>query len=1017
MRITAFSVKNFQFTLVFFVMLAALGWNAFQQMPRSEDPIFPIPVVIVTSVYPGADPADMEKLVSDPLEDAIANLDDVKHIWSQSENGLSVVRVEFQWDKDAEKKYDEAIREIQATRSKLPADLAMFKIEKASPGLVSIMQMALVSPNASTREMRERAKELKDRLERVKGVRDTDIWGLADSEVQIALDPVRLARFHISLNRVSDLLKSDNRNIPGGAIEISARRFNIKTSGSYQNLDEIANTVIAQNQGQLVHLRDVATVRWADQEANYISRFNGKRAVFITASQKDQQNIFKVRDDLMVEIEAFKKTLSPDMRLEIGFDQSTNVDHRLTRLGEDFAIALGLVLLTLLPLGLRASGVVMISIPLSLALGMSMLYFSGFSLNQLSIAGFVLALGLLVDDSIVVVENIARFMRQGYSRTEAAIAATEQISLAVLGCTATLLFAFLPLLFLPEGAGKFIRSLPAAVLFTIIASLLVSFTIIPFLASRFLKESDNEHGNKVLQVVMGGIHTIYRPLLNWALTNPRKTIVAAIIAFVSSLSLIPLIGFSLFPNADIPQLRITVETPDGSAVTETDRAVQFVETTLNKHQEIKNVFANAGHGNPRVFYNIFPQGQRSNWGELFVILNQYNPKTTPQLYETLRKELAAYPAARIIVQPFENGPPIDAPIAIRLTGAELDVLRAQAARIEATMKHTTGTRDVVNPLRLARTDIDLGVDSEKAAFYGLTAAEVDRNVRLAIAGEKIGDFRQANGDEKDITIRLPLSNGQQRLSALEGLSITNAAGASIPLQQITTPHFVTAPNVIQRYHRQRSVTLTAYAQAGFNAEVITQQILLALNKTALPAGYQIKAAGQVEARQESFAGMNTAAMIAIFGILAVLILEFGNFKSTLIVAGVIPLGILGGIVALFGSGYSLSFTAMIGFIALIGIEIKNSILLVDFTNQLREQGIELLEAIQQAGEIRFLPILLTSLTAIGGLIPLATQGSALYSPMAWVIIGGLLASTFLARLVTPVLYLLLAPPMKSEAGC
>ncbi|MDP1776935.1 MAG: efflux RND transporter permease subunit, partial [Moraxellaceae bacterium] len=389
-------------------------------------------------------------------------------------------------------------------------------------------------------------------------------------------------------------------------------------------------------------------------------------------------------------------------------------------------IAVGLVMITLLPLGLRAAGVVMVSIPLSMAMGVALLYFSGFSLNQLSIAGFVLALGLLVDDSIVVTENISRFLRLGYSRKEAAIKATGQIYLAVLGCTATLLFAFLPLFFLPEGAGKFIRSLPAAVTFTVIASLVVSLTIIPFLASRWLAKEEAPEGNKVLQLVMRGIHTVYRPLLAWALNHPRKTISFAALAFVATLGLVPLMGMSLFPNADTPQLRITVETPTGSSLEETDRAVRFVEQILLSSPEVKSVFANAGRGNPRIFYNVFPTETRSNVGDLFIELHEYHNKRTPAFHEQLRQAFSDYPGARIIIKPFVNGPPIDAPIAIRVIGPEIDELRKLALTIEQIIHNTPGARDVGNPARLLRTDLDLNIDREKAAQLGIPLIDIDR---------------------------------------------------------------------------------------------------------------------------------------------------------------------------------------------------------------------------------------------------------------------------------------------------
>jgi len=1005
----AFAVRRWQFTLVVFALLIALGVASFMSIARSEDPSFPFPAATITLVWPGANPADMERLIVKPLEDAVNTLDNVKKIQSSAFDGLAVVHTEFYYGSDPEKKQDEVIREFNRIRSSLPADIAQIDIRKDSPGNVNIVQMALVSDTASWRTLKEKAQNLKDAFESVPGVRTAETWAFPQPEVRVAIDLLRLGRSGVSLAQVIQAVSGQSVNVPGGAVEVGLRRYNLRTSGSYTSLAQIADTVVGAGGGRLVKVSDIAEVSWQTEEYAYTGRFDGKRAVFITANQKDNTNIFKVRDGIYAKLADFERTLPADIKLERGFDQSRNVAARLDRLGEDFAIAIGLVLLTLLPLGLRAAGVVMISIPLSLAIGVALLFMSGFSLNQLSIAGFVLALGLLVDDSIVVVENIARHVRSGYSRIEAAIKATDQIYLAVLGCTATLVFAFLPLLFLPEGPGEFIRSLPAAILFTVLASLLVSLTIIPFLASRMLRDRDSTE-SALLKRLMNFIHGVYGPALRWALAKPKSTLLVALALFALVCATIPMIGFSLFPSADVPQFVIRVDAPDGSSVAETDRALRFVEARLAEQSAVKHWYTHLGHGTPFVYYNYFPQGRSANIGEVFVELHEFDPKTTPKLFEALRARFNDYAAARITLKQFEQGPPIDAPVAIRIVGPEIEGLRSIAAQVEQVLKSTPGTRDVNNPVRLLRTDLNLGIDTQKAGLLGVSALEVNRTVRLAVAGLAAGQFRATNGDEYDITLRLPMRE-RPTIEALDSIEVSSANGHQVPLRQISNPRFETVTNSITRYNRERQVTVSAYTQPGFNTARVTAAAVKKLDSIGLPPGYRFVVAGEVEAQQESFGGLLPAILVAVFGILAVLVLEFGSFRSTLIVAGVIPLGITGALLALLATGYTLSFTSIIGMIALVGIEIKNSILLVDFTNRLRARGMPLDQAIQEAGEVRFLPILLTSATAIGGLLPLAVQGSGLYSPLAIVIIGGLISSTLLARLVTPVMYKLLPPPV------
>jgi multidrug efflux pump subunit AcrB len=1026
----SFAVRRWQFTLVVFALMIALGVATLATMPRAEDPTFPFPAVTITVVYPGAEPADMERVVVKPIEDAINSLENVKKLQSSAFDGVAVIHTEFFYGQDPEKKQDEVIRELNRLRPELPQDLARIEIRKANPGLVNVLQMALVSDRADYRTLKEKAEDLRDLIETVRGVRTAEIWALPAPEVRVAVDLQRLAAQGVTLGRLEQALRARSVDVPGGAVELGTRRYNVKTTGSFASLEQIADTVVGAAGGRAVHVRDVAAVSWATEAHDYLGRYNGRRAVFVTANQKDNQNLFATRDAIRAKVDAWEKTLPPDIRLERGYDQSKNVAHRLNRLGADFGIAVALVALTLLPLGLRAAGVVMISIPLSLAIGLAALNFAGFSLNQLSIAGFVLALGLLVDDSIVVVENIARWVREGHDRVAAAVRATDQIWLAVLGCTATLMFAFLPLLFLPEGAGEFIRSLPAAVLFTIGASLLVALTVIPFLASRLLRAGGSAPApaapwrrrlakladrfdrlaDRLLAAVMGAIHRIYGPALHFALAQPRRTLAAAGLVFALSVATVPLIGFSLFPTADIPQFMVRVEAPQGASIGETDRAVRFVEAELKARPEVHQWFAHVGHGSPFVYYNEFPTSYAANVGEVFVELTRWDPHSSPAVLEELRARLAAYPAARITIKQFEQGPPIEAPIAIRIVGPELERLRTLAAEVEAVLKANPATRDVGNPVRLLRTDLNLGIDPQKAALLGVPSAEADRTVRLAIAGLPAGRFREKNGDEYDITLRLPMAE-RPTLDALDVIEVGSLTGRQVPLRQIARPRFETAANEITRYNRERQVTVSAYVKPGFNTAQVTDQVVRALARVELPPGYRFDLGGQAQAQQESFGGILPAVMIATFGILAVLVLEFGSFRSTLIVAGVVPLGVTGALLALLVTGNTLSFTSIVGMIALVGIEIKNSILLVDFTNQLRAEGLSLDAAIERAGEIRFLPILLTSATAIGGMLPLALQGSGLYSPLAIVIIGGLLSSTLLARLVTPVMYKLLPPPV------
>lgn len=1016
-HVSELAVKRWQFTLVVFGMLLALGATSLLAIPKSEDPTFPLPVFVVVAVLPGASPTDLEQLVVDPIEERVQTLDELSRVDTEIRDGLAVIRVEYEAGVDVPRKEDELRRELEAVRPTLPAELVRLDLNAANAANVNIVEVGLVSETASYGELDRLARALESRLESVPGVGEATIAGLPDQEVRVELDALRLRALGISPAEVLGAIGAESRSLPAGSLDAGARRFTVQTRGDYETVDEVRDTVVRAGGGRVVRVRDVAEVTFGDAEAVHVTRVNGRRAVVVAVNQREGQNIFTVRDGIRSALEDFRGTLPAGVTLESTFDQSMNVEHRLSDFARDFILAILLVLLTLLPLGVRASVVVMISIPLSIAVGLTMLYGAGYGINQLSIVGFVIALGLLVDDSVVVVENIARFLRMGYAPREAAIAATKQITLSVLGCTATLILAFVPLLALPGTAGQFIRSLPLAVVLTVAASLFVSLTIVPFLASRILKPEKHEHGNIVFRAMMRVIEGSYRPILERALRWPKLTLLLAALLFAGSLALVPRIGFSLFPKAGTPQFLVRIETEDGASLAETDRATRFVERVLAGHDEIAWQVANVGKGNPLIYYNVQVQNERANVGEVFAALREFDPDRSPALFDRIREELAAYPGARIRLVEFENGPPLEAPIAMRLRGDDVGALADAAARVEAVLAETPGTRDVVNPTRERRTDVRVRVDEDRAAALGVIASEIDRAVRLALGGVPAGRFR-AEDDEEARDIRVVFAreshDGRPTLATLDHVFVPTRAGGAVALSAIADLVLEPSPTTIRHFDGERSTTVTAFTATGANTDRVTQEIVRRLEGVALPRGVRLEVAGEVESRAESFGGIGTAIIAAVFGILAVLVLEFRTFRGTLIVASVIPLGVVGGLAALLLTGNTLSFTAMIGFVALMGIEVKNSILLVDFTNKLREDGMDLDTAIQKAGETRFVPILLTTLTAIGGLIPLALERSPLYSPLAWVILGGLVSSTLLARVVTPIMYKLIPPAVGSE---
>jgi multidrug efflux pump subunit AcrB len=1012
-----FFVKNWQFTFIVFIAVMVLGINALINMPRGEDPPFNAPIFTVVIVYPGTNPKDMEKLIIDPIEEEIYQLGDIKKLNSTIREGLAVVYIEFNYGVDIERKYNDVTREINKIRPDLPEGIVLLDIKKAASSDVAILQTAIVSDTASMQSMRIQAETLEKALEKIKNVKWAEIQAAPKRNIKVELDIERMQLLGLGLNQVLGLLQASNINIPGGNIELGEKTLNVKINSEASTIDDVKNTIIQMTpEGKILTLGQVANVYFINDDFDHIARYNGQRALWVITAMKDKKNIISTRKEIESVFKSFEPSLPKGISMIQAFDQEAGVRNRLGGLGRDFLIAIFLVLLTLLPLGTRASLIVMISIPLSLSIGLFALDLLGYTLNQLSIVGMVISLGLLVDDSIVVVENIERYMRKGISAKEAAISATSHIMVAILGCTATLILAFLPLANLPEGSGDFIRSLPMAVMVTVLASLFVSVTIIPFLSSLFLKShkaGEHPDGNWFFRAFKTYINSPYQRLLTWCMRHPLATLVGAMSIFGLSLLLVPILGFSLFPASEKPILTIDVETEIGSSLSHTDKVAHKVEQLLLSMPEVDHFTTNVGKGNPRIYYNEFQPQNASNLAQIitYMPLSSHVPEIEA-FAEKLRSSLNNIPGAKVKVKRFQQGPPITAPIELRISGGNLDTLKTLAEKVEGLMKVKSGSLYVTNVSKYQQTDLVIEIDKQKAGMLGLTGAEIAKTARLAMTGLEITQLKNEDSDSYKINVTMP-KNSYNAISTIEQIQITSLSGALVPLKNVASLALRPSPSSINHYNKERYAMVSSFVTNGNNVDKWTTEILEQVEKEVkLPVGYNIVAAGERESRQESFGGLGTILILTIFGLLAILILEFRTFKSTLIVLSVIPMGIIGAFVALYLAGETVSFVATVGIIALIGIEIKNSILMVDYTNGLREKGMPLYDAVMDGAETRFLPILLTSLTAIGGLIPLVLERSPLISPLAIVLIGGLISSTMLSRLVTPVLYQLIPPSVE-----
>ena len=588
MNFAKFSIENHHFMWIVVALLVVLGCISFFTMPKSEDPAVQPAGASVIVVYPGGSPADMEELAVEPVEKALNELVDIKTVAGEASDGLAIVAIEFETGSDPDEKYSDVTQKVNGIRSQLPENLLGLEIMKWSISDVYVLQLALVSDSASTRDLDDEAESIRQRIERVPGIRSVATWALPKQEVRVSVDLARLARLRIPLAQVMAAIQDANTNIPGGVVDVGAKRLSVKTSATFQSLDDIRSAAVHSAQGRVIRLRDVADVDWAAADSDHLGRFNGRRAVFITANQKDDTNIFRIFDKLRAVIEESRAKLPRGMALEVVFDQSQSVANRVNGFLRNLLEGIVLVGLVLLFAdSSRSSFIVILAIPLSCIVGIAILDWSGYGLQQVSIAGLVIALGMLVDDAIVVTDNISRFARSGSGKNEAAVLVTSQVGWAVTTATLTTILAFMPIILMRNITGSFIRSMPLTVVYTLAVSLFVSLTVTPNLAARMLNLNRESRYTAARRVLNRFIETRYRRALAFSLGHPGKVLGGAGAAFVFSLCLFPLLGVSLFPKAEKPQLFINIGLPAGTALARTDSTARRIERMLSAMPEVR----------------------------------------------------------------------------------------------------------------------------------------------------------------------------------------------------------------------------------------------------------------------------------------------------------------------------------------------------------------------------------------------------------------------------------------------
>ncbi|MEM1358865.1 MAG: efflux RND transporter permease subunit, partial [Bacteroidota bacterium] len=954
----------------------------------------------------GTSPEDMEELIVDPLEDVIENIDDIETVVTEISEGVAAFRIEGKFSlPDWDEKGDEIERELGTIRDELPAGIVFYDFQQFKQEDQAVVhQIALTSPAAPYHVLEKIAEEVEEKVESVPGVKRLEVDAYPERQVRVSLDFQRCAAQLIPPSQVLGVLQQNNANVPGGDLGAASRNFSIKTSGSYEDLEELRATVVGSQAGKLVYLRDLADVRFAYEDERWRARYNGERAVLLSVLIEGESNIVTVNQGIHEQLEIARKELPPTVRLQTAFEQAPAVSARISDFFSNLLQGVLLVgVIILLFLGFRASVIVMVVIPLCILITLAVLNGTGFALQQISIAALVIALGLLVDNGIVVIENINRYLREGLSPAEAAAKGTGEVGWAIVSSTVTTLLAFFPLTQLGGGPGEFLKSLPVTVMLALGISLLLALSFSPLVAAnilRYRKDRKTPFPQRALEYFVA---KIYRPVLDWGLRRGLVVIIVALALLVGSVSLFPSIGVSFFPTADKPLLLIDVSTPPGSDLDATDAAVAYVESIVDTMEYVKDYTANVGHGNPFVYYNRIPVNFKRNRGQVLVNFTHWDPMIFYATLRDLRGILGAYAGAEIRFQELKNGAPVKAPLEFRISGPDetgVANLVTQAADIIA---QTPGVINLKNALLDRKTDLRLNLNRDKAGLIGLSPLDFDQTILASLSGLTFDQVSFADGEEYPLNVRIPFDEAPG-IEDFNRVYFTTTTGAQVPLQQVADISFTNSPASLSHYQLERIASLTADVTNADQTVPITQEIIEQLDQLDWPPGYGYTVGGEYEDQQSTFGTLGIILALAMLGIFAVLVLQFKSLLQPLIVFSAIPLAVTGSFVALWLTGWSFSFFAFVGFISLIGIVVNNSIIMVDYMNQLRAEGLALGQAIRQGSERRFVPIVLTTLTTILGLLPLTAQATSLWSPLGWTIIGGMVSSTLLTLLVVPVLY-------------
>jgi len=995
--------------LMIIFMLLLLGGVSITRLGLDLFPNISLPIAAVYTEYSGAAPEEVEKMVTRPLEETLGTVSRVKGLESQSLEGASFIMAEFDWGTNMDFATLEIREKVDMAEYFLPEGTKKPVVFKFDPSLMPILQLGM-SGDYSLADLQEVAEEIiKPRLERLEGVASVDVFGGLERELQVVVDPSRMKGYGVTLEQIAQALRAQNLSLSGGEVEEGASRLLVRTTGDLESVEEIRSLPINTPKG-LIELGDVARVEETYKERTEYSWMNGRPSIGLAIQKRTDANTVRVAADVFRTLHELKKELPGGLEIEPVMDQSKFINRSIRDVVRNAVVGgfLAMLILFFFLRNLRTTLIIGAAIPISIISTFILIYFSGLTLNMVSLGGLALGVGMLVDNAVVVLENIYRHREEGAERVQAAVEGSSEITNAITSSTLTTVAVFVPIIFVGGMAATMFRELALTVSFSLVTSLLVALTLIPMMSVRLLVVRDGGPRNiltRGFDTLYGLVDGFYRRVLDWALRHRKAVVGLVVLSIVLTVLVAPRIGSEFLPNMDTGQINIQVELPSGSSLAATEEVVKKVERVAQEIPEAETVFTSLG-------FTGSMAGEGGSGSEVGGVLIQLVEKekrqhSTSEIVEELRQKVKGFAGAEIKVtevggfgSEMLSGPPV----VVKIKGDEFPVLRSLSEKVAQEIRAVQGTREVETSLGEGQPEIQVRVDRKKAASYGLTVAQVAQGLRSAFEGMVATRYR-IDGDEIDVRLLLPEGH-REDLADLKGLSLAGPGGTRVELAEVAELVRTIGPNTIEREDQVRVVSVTAQL-AGRDLGSVMADIRQRLSSIALPAGYQIEYGGQSSEMRESFADLGLAFLIAVCLVYMVMAAGFESLVDPLTIMFSVPLAIVGAAFGLFLTGRPFSVIAFLGTIMLVGIVVNNAIVLLDYINILRRRGLERIEAIKRAGPVRLRPILITMLTTVLGMLPLALgigEGAEADAPLATVVIGGLLLSTVLTLVVVPVFY-------------